>query len=130
MNVKGIVVPRNSIITGAAKLQGERLNITIISLEYGGTITPVELSVFDNDGQEGIFIPNSMESNAIKEVAANMGSSLGSSINFSTNAGAQLASDLGKGVVQGTSQYIAKKMRTVKVHLKAGYKVMLYQPEN
>jgi len=88
------------------------------------------LSVFDNDGQEGIFIPNSMESNAIKEVAANMGSSLGSSINISTNAGAQLASDLGKGVVQGTSQYIAKKMRTVKIHLKAGYKVMLYQPEN
>lgn len=24
-------------------------------------------------------------------------------------------------------QYIAKKMRTVKVHLKSGYKVMLYQ---
>jgi len=130
MNVRGIVVPRNSIITGAAKIQGERLNITITSLEYGGTITPVELSVFDNDGQEGVFIPNSMESSAIKEVAANMGSSLGSSINISTNAGAQLASDLGKGVVQGTSQYIAKKMRTVKVHLKAGYKVMLYQPEN
>ena len=55
------------------------------------------------------------------------GGSLGSSINISTNAGAQLASDLGKGLIQGTSQYIAKKMRTVKVHLKAGYKVMLYQ---
>lgn len=130
MNVRGIVVPRNSIITGATKLQGERLNITITSLEYGGTITPIELSVFDNDGQGGVFIPNSMESSAIKEVAANMGSSLGSSINISTNAGAQLASDLGKGAIQGTSQYIAKKMHTVKVHLKAGYKVMLYQPEN
>jgi len=130
MNVRGIVVPRNSVITGATKLQGERLNISITSLEYGGTITPVELSVFDNDGQEGVFIPNSMESSAIKEVAANMGTSLGSSINISTNAGAQLASDLGKGAIQGTSQYIAKKMRTVKVHLKAGYKVMLYQPEN
>ena len=46
---------------------------------------------------------------------------------ISTNAGAQLASDLGKGLIQGTSQYIAKKMRTVKVHLKAGYRVMLYQ---
>ncbi|WP_152911387.1 conjugative transposon protein TraM, partial [Bacteroides fragilis] len=52
------------------------------------------------------------------------------SINISTDAGAQLASDLGKGLIQGTSQYIAKKMRTVKVHLKAGYRVMLYQPEN
>ena len=71
-----------------------------------------------------------MEVSAAKEVTANMGSSLGSSINISTDAGAQLASDLGKGLIQGTSQYIAKKMRTVKVHLKAGYKVMLYQPED
>lgn len=129
MSVKGTVVPRNTIVTGTTKIQGERLDIAIPSLEYRGTVTPVSLLVFDSDGQKGIFIPNSMEANAVKEVAANMGSSLGSSINISTNAGAQLASDLGKGVVQGTSQYIAKKMRTVRVHLKAGYRVMLYQPE-
>ena len=67
-----------------------------------------------------------MELNAAKEVAANMGTSMGSSINISSDAGAQLASDLGKGLIQGTSQYIAKKMRTVKVHLKSNYRVMLY----
>lgn len=130
MNVKGTILDRNAVVTGTAGLQGERLNIAISSLEYGGTITPVNLSVFDNDGQPGIFVPNSMEVGAVKEVAANAGSSLGSSINISTDARAQLASDLGKGLVQGTSQYIAKKMRTVRVHLKSGYKVMLYQPEN
>ena len=130
MQVAGVCIPRNTVVVGAARVQGERLGIDITSLEYRGTIIPVELAVFDSDGQEGIFIPNSMEVSAAKEVAANMGSSLGSSINISTDAGAQLASDLGKGLIQGTSQYIAKKMRTVKVHLKAGYKVMLYQPEN
>lgn len=130
MQVAGMRIPRNTVVVGAARVQGERLGIDITSLEYRGTIIPVELTVFDSDGQEGIFIPNSMEVSAAKEVAANMGSSLGSSINISTDAGAQLASDLGKGLIQGTSQYIAKKMRTVKVHLKAGYKVMLYQPED
>lgn len=130
MQVAGVRIPRNTLVVGAARVQGERLGIDITSLEYRGTIIPVELVVFDSDAQEGIFIPNSMEVSAAKEVAANMGSSLGSSINISTDAGAQLASDLGKGLIQGTSQYIAKKMRTVKVHLKAGYKVMLYQPEN
>lgn len=130
MQVAGVRIPRNMLVVGAARVQGERLGIDITSLEYRGTIIPVELTVFDSDGQEGIFIPNSMEVSAAKEVAANMGSSLGSSINISTDAGAQLASDLGKGLIQGTSQYIAKKMRTVKVHLKAGYKVMLYQPED
>ena len=129
-DVGGVRIPRNTLVVGAARVQGERLGVEISSLEYRGSIIPVELSVFDSNGQEGIFIPNSMEISAVKEIAANMGSSLGSSINISTDAGAQLASDLGKGVIQGTSQYIAQKMRTVKVHLKAGYKVMLYQPEN
>ena len=127
MAVVDRIIPRNAVVVGTAKIQGERLDIGITSLEYDGTIIPVELSVYDTDGQPGIFIPNSMEMNAVREVAANMGGSLGSSINISTNAGAQLASDLGKGLIQGTSQYITKKMRTVKVHLKAGYKVMLYQ---
>lgn len=129
-DVGGVRIPRNTLVVGAARVQGERLGVEISSLEYRGSIIPVELSVLDSDGQEGIFIPNSLEVSAVKEIAANMGSSLGSSVNISTDAGAQLASDLGKGVIQGTSQYIAQKMRTVKVHLKAGYKVMLYQPED
>jgi conjugative transposon TraM protein len=103
MAVADKIIPRNAVVVGTAKIQGERLDIEITSLEYAGTIIPVELEVYDTDGQPGIFIPNSMEMNAVREVAANMGGSLGSSINISTNAGAQLASDLGKGLIQGTS---------------------------
>ncbi|KXB79817.1 conjugative transposon TraM protein [Prevotella sp. DNF00663] len=130
MLVSGREIPRNALVVGTAKLQGERLSIVISSLEYRGSIIPVELSVYDTDGQAGIFIPGSMERSAAKEIVAGMGTSVGSSVNISTDAKAQLASDLGKGLIQGTSQYFAKKMRTVKVHLKAGYKVLLYQPEN
>lgn len=127
MRVSGRVIPRNTLLVGAARLQGERLGIGITSLEHGGSIIPVELEVYDSDGQAGIFIPGSMEIDAAKEIGANMGSSLGSSINISTDAGAQLASDLGRGAIQGISQYISKRMRTVKVHLKSGYRVLLYQ---
>ena len=127
MRVSGRIIPRNTPLVGAARLQGERLGIRITSLEHDGSIIPVELEVYDSDGQAGIFIPGSMEIDAAKEIGANMGSSLGSSINISTDAGAQLASDLGRGAIQGISQYISKRMRTVKVHLKSGYKVLLYQ---
>ena len=127
MRVSGRVIPRNTLLVGAARLQGERLGIGITSLEHGGSIIPVKLEVYDSDGQAGIFIPGSMEIDAAKEIGANMGSSLGSSINISTDAGAQLASDLGRGAIQGISQYISKRMRTVKVHLKSGYRVLLYQ---
>ena len=124
--VGDIIIPANAVVTGSARITGERLGIGITSIEYAGSIYPVKLNVYDTDGQEGIFIPGSMELNAAKEVAANMGTSMGSSINISSDAKAQLASDLGKGLIQGTSQYIAKKMRTVKVNLKANYRVMLY----
>lgn len=126
MRVGDIIIPANSVVTGSARITGERLGISVTSIEYAGSIYNVKLSVYDTDGQEGIFIPGSMELNAAKEVAANMGTSMGSSINISSDAKAQLASDLGKGLIQGTSQYIAKKMRTVKVSLKANYRVMLY----
>lgn len=126
MRVGDIIIPANAVVTGSARITGERLGISVTSIEYAGNIYNVKLKVYDTDGQEGIFIPGSMELNAAKEVAANMGTSMGSSINISSDAGAQLASDLGKGLIQGTSQYIAKKMRTIKVHLKSNYRVMLY----
>lgn len=124
------LIPRQTTLTGLARLQDERLEIEITSVETGGSIYEVELKVYDSDGQEGINIPNSMESDALHEIGANMGSTMGSSINISTNTGAQIASDVGRGLINGVSQYLTKKMRTVKVHLKSGYRVMLYQPEN
>ncbi len=124
------LIPRNTTVVGATRLQDERLEIEITSVETNGSIYEVELKVFDSDGQEGINIPNSMESDALHEIGANMGSTMGSSINISTDAGAQIASDVGRGLINGVSQYLTKKMRTVKVHLKSGYRVMLYQPEN
>ena len=124
------LIPRNTTVVGATRLQDERLEIEITSVETSGSIYEVELKVYDYDGQEGINIPNSMESDALHEIGANMGSTMGSSINISTDAGAQIASDVGRGLINGVSQYLTKKMRTVKVHLKSGYRVMLYQPEN
>ncbi len=124
------LIPRNTVIVGSARVQGERLEIEISSIECDGSIYDVELQVYDSDGQEGINIPNSMESDALHEIGANMGSTMGSSINISTNTGAQIASDVGRGLINGISQYLNKKLRTVKVHLKTGYRVMLHQPED
>ena len=124
------LIPRNTTVVGSARVQGERLEIEIYSIECEGSIYDVELQVYDSDGQEGINIPQSMESDALHEIGANMGSTMGSSINISTNTGAQIASDVGRGLINGVSQYLTKKLRTVKVHLKAGYRVMLHQPED
>ena len=126
MQAGSIVVPKNTIVAGTAKVQGERLDILVSSIEYAGNIVPVELAVFDTDGQKGLSVPSSMEQEAFNEAMANIGSGLGTSISFARSAGQQVAMDVTRGLLQGTSGYLAKKFRTVKVKLKAGYKVMLY----
>ena len=126
MQAGNIVVPKNTLVAGTAKVQGERLDILVSSIEYAGNIIPVELAVFDTDGQKGLYVPSSMEQEAFNEAMANIGSGLGTSISFAQSAGQQVAMDVTRGLLQGTSGYLAKKFRTVKVKLKAGYKVMLY----
>ena len=126
MQAGNIVVPKNTLVAGTAKVQGERLDILVSSIEYAGNIIPVELAVFDTDGQKGLSVPSSMEQEAFNEAMANIGSGLGTSISFARSAGQQVAMDVTRGLLQGTSGYLAKKFRTVKVKLKTGYKVMLY----
>jgi len=125
MRAGNILIPANSVITGACRISGERMSVTVNSIQYGGNIIPVELQVYDMDGQPGIFVPGSDEINAAKEVAAQLAQSAGTSISITDNAGSQLAADVGKGLIQGASQYVSKKMSVVKVTLKANYQILL-----
>ncbi|WP_050702556.1 conjugative transposon protein TraM [Dysgonomonas sp. BGC7] len=125
MRAGKILIPANTLVTGACRIGGERLEVMINFIQYAGNIIPVELQVYDMDGQSGIFVPNNDEIKAAKEVASTLASSAGTSIMISDNAGSQLAADMGKGLIQGASQYISKKMSVVKVTLKANYKLLL-----
>lgn len=122
----GLIIPRNTVVSGTGKVQGERLDIVVSSIHYRGNILPVELAVYDNEGMKGLSIETSLEREAAKEAMANIGSGLGTSISFAQSAGQQVAMDITRGLMQGGSQYLAKKFRTVKVHLKAGNPLMLY----
>jgi conjugative transposon TraM protein len=130
MRAGKMFVRENTILSGFSKIQGERLQITITSMEYGSNIIPVEMSVYDTDGQRGIFIPDTKEVNAAKEIAANMGTNAGTSISLSSDAGEQFAADMGRSAIQGISQFFSRKMREVKVNLKAGYRVFLLPEGN
>ena len=121
-----LTIPCNTVVSGTGKVQGERLDITVSSVQYQGNILPVELAVYDNEGMKGLCIETSLEREAAKEAMANIGGGLGTSISFARSAGQQVAMDITRGLMQGGSQYLAKKFRTVKVHLKAGDPLMLY----
>lgn len=118
-------IPQGTIVTANAKFQGGRLQLKVTSIELGGNIIPVDITIYDIDGQQGLYVPYSPEMNALTEMAGNMSQTGGTSVMLTQNAGQQVAADLSRGVVQGISGYFAKKVRTPKVILKAGHQVFL-----
>lgn len=118
-------IPRQSLLIAQAKLGGNRLHLLVKSLEIGGRIIPVKLSAYDLDGQEGIYIPGVEQVSALKEVGANIGGSVGTSFTFASSAKDQIISEAARGVMQGASQLLQKKLRTLQVTLKGGYRLFL-----
>lgn len=118
-------IPQGTIVTANAKFQGGRLQLKITSIELEGNIILVDITIYDLDGQPGLYVPYSPEMNVLTEMAGNMSQTGGTSVMLTQNAGQQVAADLSRGVVQGISGYFAKKVRTPKVTLKAGHQVFL-----
>ena len=125
--VQGLRIPRQSRLIAVAKIEGNRMHLLIKSIEVDGHIIAVKLSAYDMDGQEGVYIPGSEDINALKEVGANIGGSMGTSFTFASSAKDQIISEAARGVMQGASQLLQKKLRTVKVTLKGGYRLFLVQ---
>ena len=118
-------IPRQSLLIAQAKLGGNRLQLLVKSIEIGERIIPVKLSAYDLDGQEGIYIPGAEQVSALKEVGANIGGSVGTSFTFASSAKDQIISEAARGVMQGASQLLQKKLRTLQVTLKGGYRLFL-----
>lgn len=127
--IKDLRIPRQSKLIAQAKIEGNRMRLLIKSIEVDGHISPVKLSAYDTDGQEGIYIPASEDISALKEMGANIGGSMGTSFTFASSAKDQIISEAARGVIQGASQLLQKKLHTVKVTLKGGYRLFLVQTQ-
>lgn len=123
-------LPPGSLLIASGKFQGGRLQLTISSIQYKGSVYPVEINIYDNDGQLGLYVPYSPEQNTVSDVVANMSQASGTSIMMTQSAGQQVAADLSRGIVQGLSGYFQKRVRQLKVTVKAGHQVLLVPKNN
>lgn len=118
--INGHSLPANTFIYGKCNLAGERLSITIETLKSGNSVFPAALEVYDVDGLEGLHIPGAITRDAAKQAGAE---SLGAADMMTMSANpATAAAGVAVSAVKGIGQ---KKIRLVKVRLKAGYNVML-----
>ena len=129
VRIDDTVIPRNTPLYGLATISGMRLQVIVSSVEYGGRIFAVEAAAYDLDGQPGLNVPNSRERTALKEALASVGQTAGTSVNVTRSAGQQVLSELARGGLQSSSQYVAGKLREVKITLKANHQLLLISKE-
>ncbi len=118
--INGMLIPRGSFVFGIASLNGERLNIKISSIRYKNALFPVDLTVVDLDGIDGIYIPGTITRDAAKGTADRAIEGVGlSSLDPSIT---QQAASAG---IEAAKTLLSKKVKLVKVTVKAGYQVLL-----
>lgn len=118
--VNGIVVPKNQFIYGIASIDNERLQISLKSLRYKDFIFPISLYAFDLDGLQGLYIPGSINRDASKKGVDDAIQDL-QIMTMDPSVSAQAAT----AGVQAAKGLFSKKVKQVRVKLKAGYQLLL-----
>lgn len=118
--IQDITIPAGSLIYGATSLVNERLKIEITSIRFQNSILPVSLNVYDLDGQEGIYVPGSINRTVAKESANNALRGM-SSTTIDPSIVAQAAS-VG---IEAAKNLFGKKIKLIKMTVNAGYRVLL-----
>ncbi|SFH37987.1 conjugative transposon protein TraM [Pedobacter insulae] len=118
--INGVFIPKDQFVFGVVSLSGERLNITITSIRNNNQLFPVELNVYDMDGLAGIYIPGAITRDVAKQGGERsiQGFSMAS---LDPSLGAQAAN----AGMEITRNLLSKKIKLVKVMVKAGYRIML-----
>ncbi|HUH19370.1 conjugative transposon protein TraM [Albibacterium sp.] len=120
IQVNEALIPKNSFIYGVAAIDDERLKIEIASLRYQNSIFPVSLSAYDLDGLAGLYIPGAIARDASKEGINDAIQSI-RMMSLDPSLSAQVA-DAG---IHATKGLFRKKVKQVRVKVKAGYQLLL-----
>ena len=118
-------IPANSFIHGRCSVEGERVDIQLTNAIYDGNIYPIKMKVYDGvDGLEGLYVPGAITRDAIKEGMGQgvSGMSIGT---LDPSLGAQAAA----AGIETAKSLLGRKIRLVKVTLKAGHIALLKNPD-
>lgn len=118
--INGSLIPKDNFVFGIASLNDERLEIQINSIRNNKSLFPVKLEVYDMDGLPGIYIPGAISRDVAKQSADN---SL-QLMELST-MGASLKAQAAASGINAAKTLLSKKVKQVKVMVKAGYMVLL-----
>jgi len=118
--LNGSLIKKGNFVFGIAELNDERLEISINSIRNNNSLFPVKLEVFDMDGLLGLYIPGAISRDVAKQSTDN-----GLQLLELTSMDPSLKAQAAATGVNAAKSLLSKKVRQVKVLVKAGYKVLL-----
>jgi len=118
--INGVLIPTGNFVFGIASLNDERLEVEINSIRSGNSLFHVKLEVFDMDGLPGIYIPG-----AITREVAKQSSDNGLQLMELTSADPSFKAQAAAAGITTAKSLLSRKVKQVKVMVKAGYKVLL-----
>lgn len=124
----GTTIPANTHITGICRFSS-RLRIDVKMLHYNGRMFPTDISVYDNDGTEGIYCPTVESSlkkkKTAKKTATDLLSSAGTVIGSALTGSPFIGRVASSGLSSATS-YINDD-GSVSVKVSSGYEFYVFE---
>ncbi|MDM8172956.1 conjugative transposon protein TraM [Olivibacter sp. 47] len=120
MDIKGHHIPKGFYLFATCRIANQRIMLNIRNIRLGTSIIPVNLSVYSLDGMEGLYAPE-----AVITEAANLGTD-----NLVRGMGmygldGSIATQVAGAGMEAAKNIISKKVRKIKVKVKAGESVLL-----
>ena len=115
----GMIVPGNTFVYGICQIKNERLHIHVTQIPVQDNFMPVDLSIHDLDGMEGLYVPD----NAARKVAKEVGGSTNTSSLFGVTA--DPLTYAGVRAADRTTQSLLKMTRLKKVTIRESTLVYL-----
>ena len=126
ITLRGRSIPEGTRLYGVANFSGQRVNISITSVQTDGRIFPIRLVAYDMDGLSGIYVPNvlSVEQGRQTMAQAAQGLNINTPVYSNNVPGVAAASALQAGI-QGGRTFLSRKVSVQKATLKNNYYVLL-----
>ena len=127
VEIGGLFVPKGTYLYATMSgFSKQRVKGKVASVFVGDEIKTINLSIYDTDGLEGLYVPSSTFRETAKDIGSSaMQQSMSIDGSSSNNSVAQWAQQTVQQAYQRTSQAISKAIRKNKVKLKYGTRVYL-----
>lgn len=120
ISVSGRVLPGGQLVYGVVSIANDRMLVHVTGLREGDRLYSTDLQVYDLDGIAGIHIPAELSRDVAKQ-SADQGVNSLNVLNVDPSVGAQAAA----AGIQTVKAFVGRKVRQVRVSVRAGYQVLL-----